>query len=167
MSCLGVHLALTEQQVHALKSRQNDSDRLDFLQTELEPYFFDRLPEWKAESDKAWDAIHRALTDGRLTYRNGTYPLNHVILGGEQLYAADDYIMSLKSPTQVTDVAGALAVVTEDSFQQRYYAIREADYGASLTEEDFRYSWSWLCGIRNFWQRAAESGFYILFTADQ
>jgi len=37
------------------------------------------------ESDKAREAMHRALADGQLSWDGGTYPLNHVVLGGEDL----------------------------------------------------------------------------------
>lgn len=167
MSCLGVHFALTEEQVAALKSGKNERERLAFMQEQLEPYFFDEAPEWKAESDKAWDAIHRTLTDGKLAYDNGTYPLDHVILAGEQLYASGDYIMSLKSPAQVKDMAVALDQVTQAAFRQRYYSIDENDYGLELSAEDFEYSWDWFCGIKDLLRRAAENDRYILFTADQ
>jgi hypothetical protein len=46
----------------------------------------DEQPEMKAESDKAWDAMHCALTDGRITWDNCFNPLNHVVLGDEFHY---------------------------------------------------------------------------------
>ena len=149
------------------KARKDETERLAFLQSELEPHFFNRAPEWKADSDKAWDAIHRVLTDGKLAYGNGTYPLDHVILGGELLYSAGDYIMSLKSEGQVKDVAKALEQITEAAFRERYYSIDENDYGSPLSDDDFQYSWHWFCGIRQLLQKAAESGRCVLFTADQ
>ena len=84
MGCLGVHFALTEEEAIKLKSFDKDADRLDYLQEEIEDSYFSDHPELMAESDKAWDAMHRALTDGKLTYdRNG--PLSMVVLGGEGL----------------------------------------------------------------------------------
>ncbi len=64
MSCLGVHFALTEDQVkEQLAGIESDSDRLAFLQEEIEERVFDELPELAGESDKAWDAIHRCMTE--------------------------------------------------------------------------------------------------------
>src|SRR5262245_61904140 len=93
MGCLGVHLAVERREACKLRSLSSDAARLAFVQEELEDLYFARQRQWLAETDKAWDAIHRALTDGELGWDNGTYPLNHVILGGERLYNGDDYNM--------------------------------------------------------------------------
>jgi len=167
MSCLGVHFALTKEQATKLRSFDGDEDRLDFLQEEIESYFFEKAPEFKAESDKAWDAMHRALTDGELNYTNGSYPLNHVVLGGEVLYSEDDYIMSLKSPEQVRDVANALGQVSEANFRELYFKIKPESYGGGVDEDDFHYTWGWFEDQAAFWHRAASEGRYVLFTADQ
>lgn len=106
MACLGVHFALTADQVKKLRRFRGDQERLEYLQGELKEQLVGS--EWAFETDKAWDAIHRSLTDGDLTYQNGAYPFSHVILGGEPLYYEDDYIMSLKTPDQVRDVANAI-----------------------------------------------------------
>jgi len=167
MSCLGVHFALTEEQATKLRSFESDGERLDFLLEEIESYFFEEAPEFKAESDKSWDAMHRALTDGELSYTNGSYPLNHVVLGGEVLYFEDDYIMSLKTPAQVTDVANALGQVSEEKFRELYFKIKPESYGCDVDEDDFQYTLGWFEDQAAFWQRAASEGRYVLFTADQ
>src|SRR5262245_7081653 len=99
MGCLGVHFALTQEEVAHLRSLPDSHTRLEYLQNDIEDFYFHKQPCWKAESDKAWDAMHRALSDGQLTWDGGSYPLNHTVLGGELLYAESDYIMSLKSPS--------------------------------------------------------------------
>lgn len=167
MSCLGVHFALTEEQVMKLRALEGNEDRLDFLQEEIESHFFEGAPEFKAESDKAWDAMHRALTDGELSYTNGTYPLNHVVLGGEVLYFEDDYIMSLKTPDQVAEVAHALSQVSAEAFREMYFKIDPESYGVDVTEDDFQYTWGWFEDQAAFWQKAASEARYVLFTADQ
>src|SRR5437879_5676059 len=108
MGCLGVHYALDLEAVQKLKSFSDEGDRLDYLLEELEEEYFATHEEWLAQTDKAWDAIHRTLTDGEIGWDNGTYPLNHVILGGELLYTRPDFIMSLKTPVQVGDIAISL-----------------------------------------------------------
>jgi hypothetical protein len=82
MGCLGVHFALADAEVEHLRSLTVERDRLDYVVEELEDAYFADHMELLAETDKAWDAMHRALTDGRLTWDGGEYPLNHVILGG-------------------------------------------------------------------------------------
>ena len=117
MSYLGVLFSLDKKTVDQLKSFSDDEDRLDYLQGDIEEIYFEDHPEWVCELDKAWDAIHRTLTDGNLEWKNGEYPLNHFILGGEILYSQDDYIISLKSPQQVSDIYNALAKVTAEQFK--------------------------------------------------
>ena len=165
MSCLGVLFSLDKKTVDRLKSFSDDEERLDFLQGDIEEIYFDENPEWVCELDKAWDAIHRTLTDGKLEWTNGTYPLNHFILGGEILYSQDDYIMTLKSPQQVSDIYNALAGVTAEMFRQRYFQIDKSIYETS--DEDMEYTWEWFDQSREFWKRAAADGRYVLFTADQ
>ena len=110
MSCLGVHFALTESEVQTLLDFEDEQDRLDHIQEVIEEDYLANHREFCAESDKAWDAIHRALGDGEMSFAGGSYPLNHVILGGESLYDAEDYIISLKTPAQAKDIAAALRV---------------------------------------------------------
>src|SRR5690349_17902595 len=116
MSCLGVHFALTEKEAAHLRSLGDEQARLDHLQETIEETYFGEHPDLKAESDKAWDAMHRTLADGQLTWDGGEYPLSHVVLAGELLYTDSDYIMSLKTPQQVRDIATALPAITEAEF---------------------------------------------------
>jgi hypothetical protein len=166
MSCLGVHFALSEDEVASLRSQPDEASRLDYLQEEIEEVYFENHPEFLVESDKSWDAIHRTLTDGELGWDNGNYPLNHVILGGESLYSESDYIISLKTPEQVRDIAAALPSVTEAEFRQKYFAIPES-YGLPLSEDDFNYTWENFQAVREFFLLVAKENRYVLFTADQ
>ena len=167
MSCLGVHFALSEKEVAHLRSLGDEQARLEHLQEIIEEHYLKHEIQFAAESDKAWDAIHRVLADGQLTWDGGVYPLNHTVLAGELLYTASDYIMSLKSPQQVRDIAAALPAITEAEFQRRYSAIDAKSYGRPLSVEDFRYTWDWFQDVRDLYVRAAEAGRFVLFTADQ
>lgn len=167
MGCLGVHFALEKSEVVTLRAKDNDESRLDYLQDELEESYFESAPDLIAQTDKAWDAIHRTLTDGTIGWSNGTYPLSHAVLGGEVLYGHDDYIMSLKTPEQVRDVAQALRDITEDTFRAGYFRIDPEDYGFQVDPDDFAYTWHWFTVMREFYYRAAASGRYVLFTANQ
>ncbi|MCI0359066.1 MAG: YfbM family protein [Planctomycetaceae bacterium] len=167
MGCLGIHLALTGDEANKLKSQLNDDARRDYLLEELEDKYFSEEQDFLAESDKAWDGIHRALTDGRFTYDNGEYPLSHVVMGGEIVYHQSDYIMVLKSPKEVKDVANAIRDITEDNFKARYRKIDQALCEWPLSEEDCDYSWHWFQEVRNVFERAAQANRYVLFTASQ
>jgi hypothetical protein len=167
MSCLGVHLALSDDDVGQLLSKLSDAERLVFLQEELEARYFEEPQTYLAESDKAWDAMHRALTDGLLNHNGGEYPLNHVVLGGQSIYGREDYIMSLKTPAQVKDVAAAISQHTEGQFRALYDSIDPNRYGLDLSDEDFSYTWEWFQVVRNLYVVAASEGRHVLFTADQ
>jgi hypothetical protein len=167
MSCLGVHFALTEKEVAHLRSLDDEQDRLEHLQEVIEEQYLNDDKPFAAESDKAWDAMHRALADGEMSWDGGDYPLNHTVLAGELLYTESDYIMSLKTPQQVRDIAAALAAITEADFRRRYDAIDPKSYGSPLSDEDFRYTWDGFQGVRDLYTRAAHAGRYVLFTADQ
>ncbi len=166
MGCLGVHFSLSPEEVEQIRGI-DESARADFVHETIEEEYFAKYPERKADSDKAWDAMHRALSDGELTWDGGVYPLNHVILGGELLYTGSDFIMVLKDPQQVRDVATALPGVTEADFRRRYFGINQDSYGFPLGEQDFGYTWDNFQCVRDFWLHAATEGRYVLFTADQ
>ncbi|MHB0961506.1 MAG: YfbM family protein [Pirellulaceae bacterium] len=167
MGCLGVHFALDEDDVDALKSQPSDSARLDYLQEQIEERYFGDCRDWLAESDKAWDAIHRTLTDGTIGWGNGAFPLSHVILGGERIYELDDYIMTLKTPWEVKEIANSLSDVSEDQFREGYFRIDPDDYGFPVNQEDLEYTWSWFQDVHDLYDRAAKANRYVLFTASQ
>lgn len=167
MGCRGVHFALSESEAVHLRSLPSDRDRLDYLLDEIEESYFADREEYLAESDKAWDAMHRALADGGLTWDGGEYPLNHVVLAGELLSTEPDYIMSLKSPKQVRDIAAALPIITESEFRHRHFAIDQDAYGFPVDEQDFGYTWEWFQNVRRLYGVAAAEGRYVLFTASQ
>jgi hypothetical protein len=167
MSCLGVHFALTEKEATHLRSLDDEQARLEHLQEVIEETYFGEHADLKAESDKSWDAMHRALADGQLSWDGGEYPLNHTVLAGELLYTDSDYIMSLKSPQQVCDIAAALTAITQEEFRRRYFAIDAKSYGSPLSDEGFRYTWDWFQGVRDLYTRAAQERRFVLFTADQ
>lgn len=167
MSCLGVHFAITQQEADCLRSIGDEQERLEYLQGRIEKEYFEQYPELKAESDKSWDAMHRALADGELTWSGGVYPLNHTVLAGELLYTGTDYIMSLKAPEQVQDISAALEQLDEGSFRSRYLSINPRTYDAELSEQDFQYTWGWFQGVRALYRRASQEERFVLFTADQ
>jgi hypothetical protein len=166
MGCLGVHISLSADEVSALRAVA-ESERVDYFYEAIEDEYFANHEDRVAETDKAWDAIHRTLTDGEMSWDGGDYPLNHVILGGERLYRQDDFVMVLKTPGQVRDVAAALCGVTEADFRENYFAIDPDHYGFEVNDEDFGYTWYWFERLRSFWMQAAREERYILFTASQ
>ncbi len=150
MSCLGVHFSLSEEEVQKLKSFGDDGDRLDHLQCEIEEKYFEQHEDRIAQSDKAWDAMHRSLSDGDLSYTTGPYPLRLAVIGGDPIYAEDDYIMSLKTPTEVKEVAKAMAAITKEDFREKYAAMDAEEYECPKNDEDFEYTWELAHRCRGF-----------------
>ncbi|MFZ6745415.1 YfbM family protein [Undibacterium sp. JH2W] len=167
MSCRGVHFALTAEEVATLTSIEDEDSRLQYLQEEIETRYFEESKDYLAESDKAWDAMHRTLADGLLSWDGGDYPLNHTVLAGELLYTGDDYIMSLKTPEQVLAISQALAILNVTEFRKKYDQIDASNYGDNLSDADFEYTWEWFQNVRKLYAHAAVEKRYVLFTVDQ
>jgi len=163
MACRGVLFAITPGQANALLRANDDDSVMALIGAIEETWDEDNL----AECDKAWDAMHRCLTDGRLEYGNGPDPLNHCILGPRQLHQGDSYIVSLVSAEKVREVAPALKDLTEEWFRQQYHTIVPKDYAPEYGEQDLDYTWDWFKGVRELYAKAAERGRAVIFTVDQ
>jgi hypothetical protein len=164
MACRGVHFALSNEQLTKLLDARGDEALLDVLEVEIEEQWDE---EWSYETDKAWDAIHRCLTNGEIGFDNGEYPLDHCILGGRQLHSGEDYIVSLKAPQQVSDIGAALQPISRGELRRRYFSMSAPDYSSGISEEDFEYTWDWFNGLGEFFAKAASAGRHVIFTVDQ
>jgi hypothetical protein len=163
MSCLGVHFALADESLSGLLSKRSDEDVLAFVKENLEAHW-DK--EWLQETDKAWDAIHRCLTDGTLECHKSE-PLAKCILGGRQLYRGNDYIVSFLDEMEVWEVAASIKSIDKDWMRTKYDGLKETDYGPFISKDDFEYTWEWFERLKGFYQKAAKHKRAMLFTADQ
>ena len=163
MSCLGGFRAITKEELDKLRAVPRENRVPDYLDEMETADSFD--------VDKAWDAMHRALTGGKLEYGDAGAPGCWVVLGGEVLRGdregEEDYIIVAKSPEQVRRVDQFLQGLTEAAFRKLYFAIDPVAYGFDLSEDDFDYTWSNLADSRPFWHSAAEKGLWVLFDVDQ
>ncbi|WP_433061818.1 YfbM family protein [Dactylosporangium sp. CS-033363] len=159
---LGVHFAITPEQERALLAADDagDADAVAGLLEDIEESWDDDL---KVDTDKAWDAIHRALTDGTLDPDGGEYPLSHAIAGGRHLHD-DSYVVHVTA-AEAGDVAKALHGVDRAWFRARFDAIDDPEYRGALDDGDFEYTWGNFEDVRAFYDRAAEAGRAVLFTA--
>lgn len=165
MACRAVHFAITDDDLTSLRESRSDNELVDFIQEVIEERW--EVDEgFVCQTDKAWGAIHRCLTDGKLEFENGTGPLRLVILGGEQLHFGDDYIVALVPHDQLRAVANELAKVTPEFFQDRYLSL-PADYGSEKSSEDCQYCWDWFSDLPVFFDRAEKAGRHVIFTVDQ
>lgn len=162
---LGVHFALSAADCKKLRGLKDPDERQALIYEDLEEKYL-ASDKWSFQLDKAWDALHRSLTDGRLLYATGPFPLAYTILGGERLDVGESGSACLLTPEQVTAVATALADVTEPWLRKRYFAIDAEQYGVPVNDEDFEYTWSSFQGLPAFFARAAAAKRAVLFSVD-
>ncbi|MBV8879257.1 MAG: DUF1877 family protein, partial [Planctomycetaceae bacterium] len=143
MAGLGVHFALTDEESQRLLAADGNQGVLAVVE-QLE----DGAGERAFDSERAWDALHRCLSNGTIYYDEGDYPLNRAVLGGKHLYDGDDFVAAYVSPDEVKDVAAALAPISEQDLRKRYDAIDPDDYDGEHGEADFRIILTAFLGMR-------------------
>ncbi len=124
------------------------------------------------ELDKAWDAIQRALSGGKLVLpgrleAESERPsvLSKAVLGGAVLLDSEDAIVSAKAPDEVQAIARALSSWDRARFRAAYYRIDREEYG-DLDEEDFEYCLAWFERMVGFYGEAAAAERAVVFSAD-
>ncbi len=169
MVCRGHYCAITENLANQLRDASDD-EVLRILDNEIGDA---TDGERTQAADKAWDAIHRCLTDGTLNCTSGSI-LEKCVLGGEQLYNGHNYVISLTTPDEVVEIAEATRSIARDWFRTRYFGMQRkflwftySNYDGWISEEDFDYSWSYFELIRDFVARAASAKKFVVFMVDQ
>jgi hypothetical protein len=166
MTARGVFFAITKEQAASLEAAEDDEELMDLVGEIEEEWDEENL----AECDKAWDALHRLLTDGSLEFADdskGADPLSYCVLGPNQLHEGDDYIVSLVEPSEVVRVADALAAIDKATFEHLYRTVVPNDYAPEYGDEDRDYTWGWFEAVRELYRKAAARDRYVLFTVDQ
>lgn len=163
MSCRGVFFALSQAQDAKLIEARGDQELLNIVQEDIERAWD---TDWLVETDKAWDAIHRCLSDGTLSCP-GQSVLEQCVLGGRQLYTGDDYIVSYLTSSEVEEVARALQPLDESWLRNRYRSIDPSDYGMDLSQDDENYTWEYFLETKEFFKKASGSGRSIIFSVGQ
>ena len=161
MACRGVHFAIDDEQAQRLLAARDD-DELVAIVEEIEE-------QWDAafETDKAWDALLRCLSNGTLNVTEGEPPLNRAFFGGRVLNQEADYFVVLVTPHELKEVADALERVSEEWLRKRYFDIPFPDYQGEKSEDDWAYTLSNFRGLPEFFRRAATDGRHVIFTVDQ
>jgi hypothetical protein len=157
---LGVHFAITVEQEQLLLDADGDDDAVSEIIGDLEEEWEDGT--LKVDTDKAWDAIHRCLTDGSLDPDAGSRPLPLAVVGGRHLH--DEMYVVHVTADEVCDVAAALRDIDEPWLRARFGDFDD-DYAGAADEQDFEYTWSSFAEVRAFYQRAAAAGRAVIFTA--
>ena len=161
MSSLGVHFAIGAEQATRLLAAADDEELVAIVE-EIEEAW-----ESAFETDKAWDALHRCLSDGTLNITSGEPPLNQVFFGGRVLNEEPEYFVVLTTPDEVKEIAQALAKVTEPWLRSRYFERPFSGYQGEKSEEDWKYAVAHFEGLPEFFERAANEGWHVIFTVDQ
>ncbi len=161
----GTHFALTDEQREKLLNLASDEDRIDYVIEDIEEEWDE---EFTQETDKAWDAIHRSLTEQppntpELDAECGEYPLKLCILGGRPLVPNEAATIRLIEANEVSDLARALDPITKEWLAEKYWTHCKGawpEYG----EEDLEYTWDWFCKLREFFRRAAKAQRCVIST---
>lgn len=161
----GVHFAVNAQDEQRLLAagRGGDHAAVSKIVVELEDAW---AQPHLLETDNAWDAIHRCLTDGTLDPDGGSYPLSHAVLGGEQLGDGEDGWVCYVSAEQVDEVAEALSGVTEEWLGERYARLSDTDYDGPDDEDDLAYVQENLTELRAFYELATKEARAVIFTVE-
>ena len=69
-------------------------------------------------------------------------------------------------PADVRSVAAGLLALTPDWFANRFRELASAGYAGAHDADEQRATWRHLCGLRDFYTRAAEAHRAVLFTVD-
>jgi len=159
-----MHFAISYDQAMKLLKQKSDEDLVAMVSEDIEEA---ATEENSFQTDKAWDALHRSLSNGTLDVRQGTRPLNMAFFGGNVLNREADYFVILLTPTEVKQVAEALAQVTEAGLKKRYFDQKFPDYQGEKSQEDWEYSWSSFQGLPEFFANAAARKDHVIFTVGQ
>lgn len=160
MPCRGVFFAITDKQAVGLVTAKNDAAALELIQKIEAAWDEDNL----AECDKAWDAMHRLLTDGQLKPGNGPEPFCHCVIGPHQLHKGGDHILSIVSPIKVKEIAQALSKINKHWFDDRYQRIVPSNYAPEYGEQDCEYTWEWFESVRSLYKKAAKDDRWVVFS---
>ena len=181
MAARGVHFAISEEQRRELVILSSDDDRIAYVQEILEEEWDERF---LLETDKAWDALHRCLSEYppdtpwfypmdpergafALPEDQGARPLKLSVLGGKRLITDESrYFIRLIEPDEVVELASALNAVDGAGMRARYFRHCKGawpEYG----EDDFDYTWEYFLLLRDFFHRMPGNRRAVIFTADQ
>jgi hypothetical protein len=161
----GIHYALDKADQTVLEEIQTDAGLFSLMEI-IARCFKERCQV----TDKAWEAIHRCLTDGKFEY--GQTPLHQCILCSDNMYEGqpETWYIGYNHPEEVKEIAAAIQSITKSWMRNQYSAIDPADYARScvglLSEEDFEYTWRWFLPLRAFYRRAAEKNRGVLFKGE-
>ncbi len=183
MAARGTFYGLTKKEFDELTALPEEHRPLFLCDTLYDRPDFD-IDANSQDVDKAWDALHRCLGElppdkalyeiddsYRVTWidltKFGSHPLNCAVLGGTRLYESDNaWLVHLVEPGAVAQIAEALRPIERDEIARRYAQYCDRVW-PEFGEDDLEYTWEYFQLMREFYQRMAEGGRWVVFVADQ
>ena len=163
----GLHLAVEDHHVEALRARSDANAMLDYV-VGLEEALF--KSGFDAETDKAWGLIHQTLigADPCADYLdpNGPPPLAYAVMGEEMLSDSDWLIVTLTSAPQVPVVNRAIQAISQSEFEARLRSLLTEYDCPNILEEDVTYASFWFENLKRVYAAAAENGRHVIFEVD-
>lgn len=158
----GYYLALAREHAKRLFGIKEDAPLAAFME-ELKT-----APEMKKSGraldiGKAWDPLHRIMTDGELDPGGGDFPGNQVVLGGKQLHHAEDFSAILIRPDIVAFVSEALNELKQAEVREKFENL-PATYTQPRGDKEFIELWLAITLMRPFFDAAAENLEAVVFT---
>lgn len=155
--------AITLEQTEQFREASRESEQA--VSTMLEPLL---KKGGAVQMDKAWEPIHRCLTEdhsprGALDYEAGQYPLDLCVFGGDQLLGDEFRTLSLIDPDAVPYVAEALEDVSKPWMRERFFALPD-DQFYEIDEEMFEWMWEHFLKLLPFFEQAAKDEQAVLCT---
>lgn len=153
----GVLFAIEDEELGQLGEAETDDDVLRIVES-IEARWSRPL-----ELDRAWDTIHRVLSDAGDGERGRRAPLRSAILGGTVLVDDERALVTVKGPDEVTDIARALAEWNAERFRRAYLRLHPGDH----EEDELVYCLAWFDGIPSFYAAAARTESAVLLSIER
>jgi hypothetical protein len=167
MASRGLHLAIEDRHLEALRARPDPEALFDYV-GELEEEFFES--GFDAETDKAWGLIHQTLVRedpcADALSADGPAPLAYAVMGQEALCSSDWYLVTLTTASEVPRVNQALQAISQAEFEARLEALLEVHDCPNVTREDVTYASYWFENMKKAFAAGAEHKRHVIFTVD-
>ena len=163
----GVHLAIEDHHLEALRSKTDENVLFDYV-GELEEEFCQS--GFDAETDKAWSLIHQTLVGADPCADelepNGPVPLAYAVMGEEALNASDWFLVTLTKAPQVVLVDQALQAISQSDFEARLRSLLETHDCPNIGEDDVTYASYWFENMKKVFVAAAGHKRHVIFEVD-
>jgi hypothetical protein len=181
MGMLGLHIALTDEELSQLQSVPAH-EQGDFISETFETEKFGSSD--CCETDKSWAYIHSALNgtdpDGPLEIGQAEQPgfisrllgkkpvpenqSKFAIMGHDHILSSDDYYVGFVAKKRVDGIATALGAITTDELGNLVRQVHRKFNASGTPDEAAEYAMGWYSEVVTFYRYAADMGKNVIFT---